>query len=804
MIKILLTLLLLTSPALAQSVSQSGSVTPGHAARWVSNGVIGDAGTAASGSLTSLGVTNNGGAGVCVNSAATTGPYNQICLAATTSGGSKISSYAYGGATTPGITFDINGTVQGFPTVTLPVSIGDVACFSSTTGTIATCGSPLLPLTNGSWYVGNASNIATATLPSVALDQAFGSTQGFFLARGASTWSGRTIAGSDLPNPSTTTLGGVFSLPVTSNSVLSGIGNDGTPTRATTTGTGDVVRATSPTISTSLSVTGTETITSSSALALAVGRLGIVTPALTVDASAANSITGLSIAAQSTGNGVNLTAIGETNVPLIINGAGSGTINFGTTSTGTISFFRQTNFMVGGFNIFGATSGFTNVIATAIASGTLTLPAATDTLVGKATTDTFTNKTFDTAGTGNSLSINGVAVTANTGTGAVARADSPTFTTLVSLPRSIVTAQSTTALAVGRLGATTPALQVDSNTASSITGLKVTAAASGGGLALAAVGETNVNTTIDSAGSGTLILQGTGTGAITLSRATGVTGALTITSSSASSLAVGRLGATTPAFVVDSSVASHVNGVQILPAATGGSPTISTVGSDTNIAYGFSSKGSGSIIFYTQAGGSIQFQVLDSGVVNNRWITLVGSNGGNPTITTIGGDVAFGASISATTTDATSTTTGAIKNTGGMSVNKRVFMNGLSADTGMTDNSVCHNTTTHEIATGTGAAGICLGTSSRRYKRDIITARVGLDEIMRLRPVNFHYLPGYGGQQLQYGFVAEEVVDVIPTVVGLDPEGRPNSVDMVAMIPILVNAIQDLRRDYASQRRARR
>jgi len=77
----------------------------------------------------------------------------------------------------------------------------------------------------------------------------------------------------------------------------------------------------------------------------------------------------------------------------------------------------------------GSASGATTVVPAAVASGTLTLPAATDTLVGKATTDTLTNKTFDTAGTGNSFLINGVAATANTGTGAVVRATSPTLTT---------------------------------------------------------------------------------------------------------------------------------------------------------------------------------------------------------------------------------------------------------------------------------------------------------------------------------------------------------------------------------------
>jgi hypothetical protein len=68
---------------------------------------------------------------------------------------------------------------------------------------------------------------------------------------------------------------------------------------------------------------------------------------------------------------------------------------------------------VGRLKIAGTTSGAITLDATAVAgSGVLTLPAATDTLVGKATTDTFSNKTFNSTGTGNTLQVSGVTVSA--------------------------------------------------------------------------------------------------------------------------------------------------------------------------------------------------------------------------------------------------------------------------------------------------------------------------------------------------------------------------------------------------------
>lgn len=126
----------------------------------------------------------------------------------------------------------------------------------------------------------------------------------------------------------------------------------------------------------------------------------------------------------------------EATSPITLDRSG-GTYNFGLSITDlrvTLDTFylspTYTSIQTNNVVFLGSTSGNTTLKASAVAgTTTLTLPAATDTIVGKATTDTLTNKTFDTAGTGNSFSINGVAVTANTGTGAVARATSPAFTT---------------------------------------------------------------------------------------------------------------------------------------------------------------------------------------------------------------------------------------------------------------------------------------------------------------------------------------------------------------------------------------
>lgn len=92
----------------------------------------------------------------------------------------------------------------------------------------------------------------------------------------------------------------------------------------------------------------------------------------------------------------------------LFNGTGAGvplgtaaTENTGT-SGHTLPFLDGANLWsgiqtigAGLLKLAGATSGSTILNATAVASGTITVPAATDTLVGKATTDILTNKSLD-------------------------------------------------------------------------------------------------------------------------------------------------------------------------------------------------------------------------------------------------------------------------------------------------------------------------------------------------------------------------------------------------------------------------
>lgn len=80
---------------------------------------------------------------------------------------------------------------------------------------------------------------------------------------------------------------------------------------------------------------------------------------------------------------------------------------------------------------------------------------------------------------------------------------------------AVVTGTNADAFDVGQNGSTNPALQIDTSTSSSATGVKITSAAAAGGVAVAAISSgTDEALTIDAKGSGTITLAGTSTGAV--------------------------------------------------------------------------------------------------------------------------------------------------------------------------------------------------------------------------------------------------------------------------------------------------
>lgn len=167
----------------------------------------------------------------------------------------------------------------------------------------------------------------------------------------------RAIVGSDLPNPTTISLGGVFSKNVSSGQVISGMDTSGNLTVATN----GIFQTTD-------------------VFSLAVGRQGATNPAFQVDASQALQDTGLKVTGQAAANGVNIETVGtNATIPLIINAKGpGGTINFGTNSTGDQVFFRPSSHQ-------GSTSGSARVSAQAVAgSPSLLWPNTSGTLVASA------------------------------------------------------------------------------------------------------------------------------------------------------------------------------------------------------------------------------------------------------------------------------------------------------------------------------------------------------------------------------------------------------------------------------------
>jgi hypothetical protein len=122
---------------------------------------------------------------------------------------------------------------------------------------------------------------------------------------------------------------------------------------------------------------------------------------------------------------------------------------------------------------------------------------------------------------------------------------------------------------------------------------------------------------------------------------------------------------------------------------------------------------------------------------------------------------------------------------GGDDLQHRTFIEGIRGASGTQfDQAVC--------TSSQNQLGPC-SPSSIRFKQDVVDMVDTAGLVKALRPVIYRYKAegeSEAEEPLQYGLIAEEVAEILPSLVTYDGEGRPDSVRYSLLAPLLLNEIQ--------------
>lgn len=225
---------------------------------------------------------------------------------------------------------------------------------------------------------------------------------------------------------------------------------------------------------------------------------------------------------------------------------------------------------------------------------------------------------------------------------------------------------------------------------------------------------------------------------------------------------------------------------------------------------GVSIYAGGSLITTVNGSGLLVNTTTSGGWAGNANVAIVGASGGQGLSVQEGGTtgnailvrventaqnlIAFnyaGSGIGSFTTDGTVLD---------ITATTALTLTGIGADTATVDASLCRGTVSKRVLTGTGTLGICLGTSSRRFKNDIHDLSPGLKEIMLLHPRSFHMDKAHGDpSKTYYGFIAEEANNALPLLVGRDDKGVIATFDYLGVVPVLTKAVQQQQAEIIRQ-----
>lgn len=139
-------------------------------------------------------------------------------------------------------------------------------------------------------------------------------------------------------------------------------------------------------------------------------------------------------------------------------------------------------------------------------------------------------------------------------------------------------------------------------------------------------------------------------------------------------------------------------------------------------------------------------------------------------------------------------------NSAAWTITGKVFATGLTTATAAQTSYACIASTNQIIAVA--VANTC-ATSSAKFKEDISDLVVGLDDLVRLRPVAYRYKAtgndkfdnAPGQRDIQMGFIAEEAAAINPLFVTKDEDGNPRTVRYEQLTAGIVNALKELKAD---------
>ena len=173
-------------------------------------------------------------------------------------------------------------------------------------------------------------------------------------------------------------------------------------------------------------------------------------------------------------------------------------------------------------------------------------------------------------------------------------------------------------------------------------------------------GTSGDNTPLTSGGTGLTYNPSTGTFSASV-----FSGELLVTGSTAPANGIYLPSSNTVGIAADSllvatlaGVASAVNYIALANNTTGNAPTLSAVGSDTNIGLSLSSKGTGSIAFFTEALAKQQFAIADTASAVNYPQVAGAATGSGPTLSAQGSDTNVALNLNSKGTGAINLQTG--------------------------------------------------------------------------------------------------------------------------------------------------